>query len=158
MQGDLDGCASSAGVVVTRAMLLAAGMAAAGERKGLVRKAIAGSLAVHTFVWLWSASNLIGGERATLPSSEAVLQGHPLSILYTYLARSMMVGTGLYLARQRDNLTRNALAGTAAIEISVLLWAHRTKATEGSPTAVVVPEPQLTHEPPEPTTPLLLAS
>lgn len=148
MQGDIDGCVSSAGVVVTRSLLLAVGMAAAGQRKGLVRKALAGSLAVQTFVWLWSAGNLIDGEPATLPSSAAVLSGNPLSIVYTYLARALMVGGGMYLAGERDNLTRNALAGTAAIEISVMTWAASKQTTAGIPAASIVPSPQLSHAQP----------
>jgi len=60
---------------------------------------------------------------ASLPSGEVAVQKDVLGILGTYLLRSAIVGTGLWLSGERKNLTRNTLISTAMIQASVLLWA-----------------------------------
>jgi hypothetical protein len=60
---------------------------------------------------------------ASLPSGEVAIQKDVVGILGTYLLRSAIVGTGLWLSGERKNLTRNTLISTALIQASVLLWA-----------------------------------
>lgn len=59
-----------------------------------------------------SASALIGGDWSALP----------LAVGHTLL-RSMLVGTGLLVAGEREHVIRNAVAGSLAIEAFVLGWA-----------------------------------
>ena len=117
-----EGCGETLYWVLRRTALIASGMRLAGEDKDLVKKALAGSIAVQTFVMAWTAANMDKPE-PTLPSGDAAISGNLSAILVTYFARSAMVASGLYLAGYRKNIARNALAGTAAIEASVLLWA-----------------------------------
>ena len=152
MQRQREGCANSVGWTLKRALLLGLGMALFGERKRLVRKALAGSIAVQTFVMAWAATNPPGD--ASLPSGAAVLTNNAASILSTYLLRSAIVGTGLIIAGEKRNLVRNAFAGTAAIEASVLVWAAGYRAANDSLTVnnqapAVAPSPALPHAPPE---------
>ena len=64
----------------------------------------------------------------SLPSSESVarlVSGDPLAIpliARDLVTRAAMIGAGMYIAGQRENLVRNALAGSAAIESFVILW------------------------------------
>ena len=44
------------GTTVLRAMLIGAGMYAVGERKNIVRNAMAGATAIEVFVMLWTLS------------------------------------------------------------------------------------------------------
>jgi hypothetical protein len=60
---------------------------------------------------------------ASLPSGEVAVAGDAVGILGTYLLRSAIVGTGLWLSGERKNLTRNTLISTAMIQATVLLWA-----------------------------------
>ena len=46
----------------------------------------------------------------------AGVPGSPGHLLFTYLARSAVVATGMVLAGKRKNVARDALAGTAVIE------------------------------------------
>lgn len=128
---DVEGCTSSIGWTITRALSVAAGMWLAGERDNLWGKAMAGSLAVETFVVAWSATHM-NEATATLPSATAALSGDPTSILLTYLARSSMVYAGLNLAGYKRHSIRNALAGVAMIELSVLAWARRANDSAAS--------------------------
>jgi len=59
-----------------------------------------------------SAARLIAGDASALP----------LAVLHTAL-RAALVGSGLYLAGERANVVRNAVAGSLAIESFVLAWA-----------------------------------
>jgi hypothetical protein len=124
IHADPEGCAASIGWTVTRALSIAAGFWLAGEREKLWPKALAGSLAVEAFVVGWSATHL-NEPVATLPSATAAASADPAAIVFTYLARSVMVYTGLMLAGYKQHALRNALAGTAAIELAVLSWAHQ---------------------------------
>ena len=117
-----EGCGETLYWVLRRTALIATGMRLAGEDKDLVKKALAGSIAVQTFVMAWTAANMDKPE-PSLPSGDAAESGNISAILVTYFARSAMVASGLYLAGYRKNIARNALAGTAAIEATVLLWA-----------------------------------
>lgn len=51
------------------------------------------------------------------------------------VGRAALIGTGLAVAGQRENLVRSALAASMAIETFVLLWAHHAvrKADAGPP-------------------------
>lgn len=104
-----------------RALMLGIGMYMFGQGKDLPKRAVAGSLAVQAFVfaWTWLTRNQ---DRATLPSVDAVESGNPLDILATYLVRSTMVGLGMYAAGIRNDLVRDALSGTAMVELSILIW------------------------------------
>lgn len=118
-QGD---CGDTLYWILRRTLLISTGLRFAGEKEHLFKKSLYGSLAVQGFVMAWTAAHLDQPE-ATLPSGEAALNGNPAEIAGTYITRAFIVGTGLYAAGERKHLIRNALAGTAAIEIMVLLWA-----------------------------------
>lgn len=117
-----EGCGEVAYWIARRTLLINSGLRLAGERKNTLKKSLYASLAVQTFVMAWTATHLDQPE-ATLPSGDAALDGNPVEIAGTYITRAFIVGTGLYAAGERKHLIRNALAGTAAIEIMVLLWA-----------------------------------
>jgi len=118
-QGD---CGDTLYWILRRTLLISTGLRFAGEKEHLFKKSLYGSLAVQGFVMAWTAAHLDQPE-ATLPSGDAALGGNPVEIAGTYITRAFIVGTGLYAAGERKHLIRNALAGTAAIEIMVLLWA-----------------------------------
>jgi hypothetical protein len=116
------GCGDSVYWVLRRTLLINGGLRLAGERKKTLKKALYGSLAVQAFVMAWTASHM-DEEKASLPSGETALSGNAFEILGTYLTRSVIVGTGLWLGGERKNLIRNTLASTAMIQATVLLWA-----------------------------------
>lgn len=120
------GCSDTAFWIAKRAAFVGVGLALAGDRKHLVKRSLYASAAVQAFVSIWEASH--PDEPATLPSSDAALTGKPLPILMTYLVRSCFVAGGLYLSGQRKHLKRDALAGTAMIELAVLNWAAEQNA------------------------------
>ena len=72
-------------------------------------------------------------EYGTLPSEAAALafwegeEGALLRVLLTTAERATIVGLGLYLAGERKNLVKYALAGAAAIEVAVLAYAKHTQ-------------------------------
>jgi hypothetical protein len=109
----------------SRAVLLGLGMYMLGEDKDLVKRAVAGSLAVQAFVMGWTMLTK-HQLRATLPSVDAVEKKDVFGVLSTYTTRSLMVGIGMYLAGIRTNLVRDALAGTALVEIGVIAWHGRS--------------------------------
>lgn len=81
-----------------------------------------------------------------LPSSDSAYlftQGDPTApwlMLRDFIGRSVLVGSGMYLAGEREHLVRNSLAGGAAIEFFVVLWIWWT--TRQAPQPVyVVPTP-----------------
>jgi hypothetical protein len=108
--------------VLRRTLLIRSGLRLAGEEKDLWKKSLYGSLAVQAFVTTWTATHM-DDPVASLPSGEVAVAGDAVGILGTYLLRSAIVGTGLWLSGERKNLTRNTLISTALIEASVLLWA-----------------------------------
>ena len=108
--------------VLKRTLLIRSGLSLAGEKKGIWKKSLYGSLAVQAFVTAWTATHM-DEPVASLPSGEVAVQKDVLGILGTYLLRSAIVGTGLWLSGERKNLTRNTLISTAMIQASVLLWA-----------------------------------
>jgi len=108
--------------VLKRTLLIRSGLTLAGEKKGIWKKSLYGSLAVQAFVTAWTATHM-DEPVASLPSGEVAVQKDVLGILGTYLLRSAIVGTGLWLSGERRNLTRNTLISTAMIQASVLLWA-----------------------------------
>ena len=118
-----EGCGEVVYWTLRRTLLINAGLRLAGERKNTLRKAFAGSLAVQTFVMAWTASHM-DEEKASLPSGETAMGGNAFEILGTYLTRSVIVGTGLWLGGDRKNLIRNTLVSTAMIQATVMLWAQ----------------------------------
>lgn len=117
-----EGCADSVYWVIRRTLLLNSGLRLAGEKEHLWRKSLYGSLAVQAFVMAWTAAHM-NEPVASLPSGEVAVKGDAMGILGTYLGRSAIVGTGLWLGGERKNLLRNTLISTAMIQATVLLWA-----------------------------------
>lgn len=117
-----EGCADSVYWVIRRTLLLNSGLRLAGEKKDLWKKSLYGSLAVQAFVMAWTATHM-DEPVASLPSGEVAVKGDAMGILGTYLGRSAIVGTGLWLGGERKNLLRNTLISTAMIQATVLLWA-----------------------------------
>ena len=126
LAGVQGGCVRSAGWTLKRTALLATGMYLAGERHDLWKKVRAGSLAVQAIVMVDTALRS-PEKRGQVLSSLAALSGSPLAIVATWLGRSAIVWAGLQLAGQKRHAWRNALAGTAAIEVAVLLWAKENR-------------------------------
>lgn len=60
-----------------------------------------------------SAASLVRGERNALPR-----------VIVHTLGRSAVIGIGLAIAGQRENLIRNAQAGGIAIEVFVLAYQY----------------------------------
>ena len=108
--------------VLRRTLLIRSGLSLAGEKKNIWKKSLYGSLAVQAFVTAWTATHM-DEPVASLPSGEVAVQKDVLGILGTYLLRSAIVGTGLWLSGERKNLTRNTLISTAMIQATVLFWA-----------------------------------
>lgn len=123
LHGEQGGVSGSLAWSAWRAGLLALGMYLGGERKGLLKKAAVGSLGVEALVVACVAAS----DNPTLPSAQAAMAGDPLAILATYLTRSSVVAASLYLSGQREHVWRNALAGAAAVEASVLVWASHCR-------------------------------
>ena len=124
LTGDQAGCVESVGWIFVRASALGLGMFLAGEREHLLARAIIGSLAVQTFVVGWSATHL-DEPHATLPSWDAAKSGDPVKILLTYLARASMVAAALTWGGYSRHAWRNAFAGVAMIEASILYSASK---------------------------------
>lgn len=55
MSGDPEGLLGVVGHTIGRSVLVGTGMAIAGERKHLVRNAVAGALGIEAFVLVWAA-------------------------------------------------------------------------------------------------------
>jgi hypothetical protein len=117
-----EGCADTVYWIIRRTLLINSGLRLAGEKKDLWKKSLYGSLAVQAFVMAWTAAHM-DEPVASLPSGEAAVNGSAMGILGTYLGRSAIVGTGLWLGGERKNLLRNTLISTAMIQATVLLWA-----------------------------------
>jgi len=126
LQGKAEGVVGSAAWTASRAGLLALGMYLAGERESLLKKSIVGSVCVEAVV---IGSVLLTGD---VPSARAAVSANPLAIAATYLARSAAIAGSLHLAGEREHIWRNALAGAAVVELTVLAWAHRCR-TYGVP-------------------------
>lgn len=121
LQGE--GCSETVYWVLRRTLLINGGLRLAGERKNTLKKSFYGALAVQAFVMAWTATHM-DEPVASLPSGETAIGGNAFEILGTYLTRSAIVGTGLWLGGERKNLVRNTLAGTAMIQATVMLWAQ----------------------------------
>lgn len=127
LEGVPGGCVRSLGWTLKRTALLATGMYLAGERRDLWKKVRAGSLAVQAIVMVDTALRP-PEKRGQVLSSLAALDGSPLAILATWVGRSAIVWAGLQMAGQKRHAWRNAFAGTAAIEVAVLMWAKENRA------------------------------
>ena len=121
LQGE--GCSETVYWVLRRTLLINTGLRLAGERKNTLKKSFYGAMAVQAFVMAWTATHM-DEPVASLPSGETAISGNAFEILGTYLTRSAIVGTGLWLGGERKNLIRNTLASTAMIQATVLLWAQ----------------------------------
>jgi len=117
-----EGCADSVYWVLRRMLLINSGLRLAGEKEKLWKKSLYGSLAVQAFVTAWTAAHM-DEPVASLPSGEVAVKGDAMGILGTYLVRSAIVGTGLWLSGDRKHMLRNTLVSTAMIQATVLLWA-----------------------------------
>jgi hypothetical protein len=117
-----EGCGDTVYWVLRRMLLINSGLRLAGEKEKLWKKSLYGSLAVQAFVTAWTAAHL-DEPVASLPSGEVAVSGDAVGILGTYLTRSAIVGTGLWLSGDRKHLLRNTLISTAMIQATVLLWA-----------------------------------
>lgn len=135
LRGEKGAWVESAGWTLRRAAILWLGMTLFGERKDTAKRALAGSVGVEALVFGYVAL----AKDPTLPSGEAAVESDLASILATYAARSGVIALSMHLAGYEDNLWRNALAGAAAIELSVLLWAakQRHEAAEQLPAYIV---------------------
>lgn len=118
-----EGCGEVAYWVLRRTLLINTGLRLAGEKKSTLKKSLFASLAVQAFVMTWTATHM-DEEKASLPSGETAIGGNAFEILGTYLTRSAIVGTGLWLGGDRKHLIRNTLAGTAMIQAAVMVWAQ----------------------------------
>lgn len=118
-----EGCGEVAYWIARRTLLINSGLRLAGERKNTLKKSLYASLAVQTFVMAWTATHM-DEPVASLPSGETAISGNAFEILGTYLTRSAIVGTGLWLGGDRKHLIRNTLVSTAMIQAAVLLWAQ----------------------------------
>jgi len=121
LQGE--GCSETVYWLLRRTLLINGGLRLAGERKNTLKKSFYGAMAVQAFVMAWTATHM-DEPVASLPSGETAIGGNAFEILGTYLTRSAIVGTGLWLGGERKNLIRNMLASTAMIQAAVLLWAQ----------------------------------
>ena len=145
-QASLDffkGNASSIGnlafVTLGRSVEIAAGIAATGNwSKDSWKHALGGSLAVQGFILAYALASKHDAN-ARLPSEDsarAIIDGKPGAIQTAtihWLGRSLFVGLGMYAAGSREKVTRQALAGGAAIEASVLLWVLYQKQNKSQP-------------------------
>ena len=104
-----------------RTLELWAGMKMAGEKDRVIERALAGSVAVQAVItgWMLYAKNR---PDVKLPSIEAVQRRDLFGMVATYILRSTIVGVGMAVAGFRDNIIRNALAGGAVIEASVIAF------------------------------------
>jgi hypothetical protein len=93
-------------------------MKIAGEKDRLVKRALVGSAAVQAAIFLWS--KIEGNMDKPLPSIKAVAEKDLLRMAATYLMRSGVVYAGLRLAGFRKNAWRDALAGCAVTEATVI--------------------------------------
>lgn len=121
LQGE--GCGETLYWIARRTLLINSGLRLAGEKKNTLKKSLYASLAVQAFVMAWTATHM-DEPVASLPSGETAVGGNAFEILGTYLTRSAIVGTGLWLGGERKNLIRNTLVSTAMIQAAVLLWAQ----------------------------------
>ena len=78
--------------------------------------------------------------QATLPSvvaAERFFTGsdkgkHIIEVLGSALGRATLIGAGMYVAGERQNVVRNAVAGALAIEVFVLAYVGWQVAHEGA--------------------------
>lgn len=104
-----------------RTLEIWAGMRIAGETDRVLERAIAGSVAVQAMITGWMLFHQNRPD-VQLPSIEAIQRRDLFGMIATYILRSAIVGTGMVVAGFRDNVVRNALAGGAVIEASVIAF------------------------------------
>lgn len=116
-----EGCGDTVYWVLRRTLLVNAALRLAGEKEDRWKKSLYASLAVQAGVFGWAATHL--DEPQIMPSAATALGGDAFDIAGTYLTRSIIVGTGLWLAGDQKHLVRNTLISTALMQLSVLMWA-----------------------------------
>jgi hypothetical protein len=134
LRGDLAQMLPVTVLFLARTLEIASGIAVTGNWKEKSWKtALGGSVAVQLFVLSYAA--LCGARQtARLPSgesAEALVNGEPgaaTTAVMHWLGRSAIIGIGMAAAGERDSIVPQALAGAAAIEVSVLVWALQQKA------------------------------
>lgn len=141
LRGDISQVIPATLLFLGRTLEIAAGIGVTGNWSDRAWKnALGGSAAVQLF--LLAYAEICGKSRAArLPSSksaEALLRGDPGSVpavFIHWLGRSAIIGIGMLAAGERKQVAAQALAGGAAIEISVLLWALKQKEERANATA-----------------------
>lgn len=123
-------------VTLVRTLEIAAGMYLVGgfrdKEVNPWRRAIGGSLAVQAFVIAYAIYSQ-GNRSVDLPSSKSAQsvvngeQGSFQTATLHWLGRAVIVGSGMYLAGGRNHLAKQALAGAAVLEATLLLWAMKNK-------------------------------
>src|SRR5690606_30926920 len=123
LHGDMGQLIPVAALFVGRALEIAAGIWAAGgwDDQG-AKKALAGSASVQAFLFgyvlMQPGKDLPSGSSARgLLAQE---KGSLARVTAHWLARSGLVGIGMYLAGQRKSLVKQSLFSGAAIEVAVL--------------------------------------
>lgn len=101
-----------------RALEFWAGMKIAGQKDRVVKRALVGSASVQLAIYLWSKVD--GNLEKPLPSIKAINETNIPGMILTYLVRSGVVYAGLRVAGFKENAWRDALAGCAVTEASVI--------------------------------------
>ena len=124
MAGDPAACVGAVGMTLERALAMGMGLALAGHTDHLLRDALAASLAVEVFVFVWGATQ---PPHEDLPSHTAVIEGNIPGIAATWFARSLIASVGVYALGEREHPLRKGMAATAAVEVVILAWAARNR-------------------------------
>lgn len=133
LQGSATHVLPAAILFLGRTLEIAAGIGVTGNwSERAWKNALGGAAAVQLF--LLAYAEMCGArETARLPSSksaEALVRGEPGSlqtVFLHWLGRSAIIGIGIAAAGERHKVVAQALAGGAAIEVAVLLWALQQK-------------------------------
>lgn len=75
--GDPGGLAGVIGHTLGRSILVGTGMAVAGERRHLVRNAVAGALGIEAFVFMWACWKAREAKAATAAPAPSPVPGAP---------------------------------------------------------------------------------
>lgn len=110
-----------------RTTIVASAMALAGKRDHLLRDAAAGTAVIEAVVLLYFSApeHRKSADIFTQTNIAAFLRGNPqyfLPILADIALRAGEIGTGMYLAGERERNVKYALAGSIGVELFVLLY------------------------------------
>ena len=133
LRGDLSQVWKVVGVTLERSALSAGGIAAAGLWNDRAwRNAFAGSALIQAVILAYAYGTGVK-ESTTLPSwapARALVRGDwnaVFPVITMVLGRSVLLGAGMYLAGEREKIVEQSLAGSMALELSVLLKASMEK-------------------------------